>query len=223
MTSADTDDHDAAVEDVVDVQRVVQVQHLQAAQCEDTEAQRRERGDRRADGRDLLEPSERGLQGRMRRGRVLDDLAEHVVLLELAANWFAKCEGDDGDDRAGNPEQDERQIVQTLARAGIYAATSRYEPFGLAPVEAALSRCALVASDIPSFRELWDGAAIFFRNNDQESLCAALERLQSSLELRRDHGNMAYRHARQHFSAERMVAGYKNLYRSLASAQALSA
>lgn len=122
-----------------------------------------------------------------------------------------------------DPAQDERQIVQTLARAGIYAATSQYEPFGLAPVEAALSRCAIVASDIPSFRELWDGAAIFFRNNDEESLCAALERLQGSPELRRDRGNMAYRHARRHFSAERMVAGYRKLYRSLVPAQALSA
>jgi glycosyltransferase involved in cell wall biosynthesis len=122
-----------------------------------------------------------------------------------------------------DPEQDERQIVQTLARAGIYAATSQYEPFGLAPVEAALSRCAIVASDIPSFRELWDGAAIFFRNNDEESLCAALERLHGSPELRRDQGNLAYRHARQHFSAERMVAGYKNLYSSMVPAQALSA
>jgi glycosyltransferase involved in cell wall biosynthesis len=122
-----------------------------------------------------------------------------------------------------DPEQDERQIIQTLARAGIYAATSQYEPFGLAPVEAALSRCAMVVSDIPSFRELWDGAAIFFRNNDEESLCAALERLLNSPELRRDQGNRAYRHARQHFSAERMVAGYKGLYRSLVPAQALSA
>ena len=122
-----------------------------------------------------------------------------------------------------DPEQDERQIVQTLARAGVYAATSQYEPFGLAPVEAALSRCAIVASDIPSFRELWNGAAIFFRNNDEESLFAALERLQGSPGLRRDQGNLAYHHARRHFSAERMVADYKNLYRGLVPAQAISA
>jgi glycosyltransferase involved in cell wall biosynthesis len=122
-----------------------------------------------------------------------------------------------------DPEQDERQIVQTLARSGIYAATSQYEPFGLAPVEAALSRCAIVASDIPSFRELWNGAAIFFRNNDEESLYAALERLHGSPELKRDQSNLAYQHARRHFSAERMVAGYKDLYRSLVPAQALSA
>ena len=113
--------------------------------------------------------------------------------------------------------------MQTLARAGIYAATSQYEPFGLAPVEAALSRCAIVASDIPSFRELWEGAAIFFRNNDPESLSLALESLQRDRGLRLNQGNMAFRHARQHFTADRMVAAYKNLYQNLAPAQVLSA
>jgi glycogen synthase len=121
------------------------------------------------------------------------------------------------------PEQDELQIVQTLARAGIYAATSQYEPFGLAPVEAALSRCAIIASDIPTFRELWDGAAVFFRNNDAVSLCRAVESLQRDPALRRAQGNLAYLHARQSFSAERMVAGYRNIYQALLPARAISA
>jgi glycogen(starch) synthase len=122
-----------------------------------------------------------------------------------------------------DPHQDERQITQTLARAGVYAATSQYEPFGLAPVEAALSRCAIVASDIPSFRDLWEGAAIFFRNNDPESLSQALESLQRDRGFRLNQGNMALRHARQHFTADRMVQAYKDLYRKLIPAQALSA
>jgi glycogen synthase len=121
------------------------------------------------------------------------------------------------------PEQDEKQLVQTLARAGIYAATSQYEPFGLAPVEAALSRCAIVASDIPSFRELWDGAAIFFRNNQPESLRDAVKSLLGDPALRLRQANLAYRHARQHFSAERMVDGYMNLYQALVPARAISA
>jgi len=37
-----------------------------------------------------------------------------------------------------------------------------YEPFGLAPLEAALSRCAIVANDIPSLREVWGSAAMYF-------------------------------------------------------------
>lgn len=122
-----------------------------------------------------------------------------------------------------DPVQDERRIAQTLSRAGVYAATSQYEPFGLAPLEAALSRCAIVASDVPSFRELWDGAAIFFRNNDSESLLQALETLLGNRELRRNQGNLAFRHARQHFTAEQMVVGYKHLYQRLVPARALIA
>lgn len=121
------------------------------------------------------------------------------------------------------PEQDERQLAQFLARSGIYAATSQYEPFGLAPVEAALSCCAIVASDIPSFRELWDGAAVFFRNNDGESLFAALDSLVCDAGLRREYANRAYNHARQRFSADRMTEDYMDLYNTLVPARALSA
>lgn len=121
------------------------------------------------------------------------------------------------------PKQDEAQIVETLARTGIYAATSQYEPFGLAPVEAALSRCAIVASDIPSFRELWGEAAIFFRNNDPDSLLHAVERLQRDPSLRRLEGNLAYHHARKYFTSERMTDRYLDLYQTLVPARAISA
>ena len=121
------------------------------------------------------------------------------------------------------PEQDELQIARTLAGAGIYAATSQYEPFGLAPLEAAFSRCAIVASDIPSLRELWDGAAIFFRSNDAASLRDAVEGLMRDPARRRVQGNLACRHARQRFTADRMVAAYTHLYQSLVPARAVSA
>ena len=45
--------------------------------------------------------------------------------------------------------------------ATVFASMARYEPFGLAVLEAAQAGMRLVLSDIPSFRELWDGAAIF--------------------------------------------------------------
>lgn len=113
---------------------------------------------------------------------------------------------------------DERQLSMTLAKTAIYAATSRYEPFGLAPVEAALSRCAIVASDIPSFRELWEGVAIFFRDNDAQSLKEALEKLTNDAALRQTCANLAYNHARQKFHAGRMVEEYLGLYKVLAPA-----
>lgn len=118
------------------------------------------------------------------------------------------------------PQQDEKQISQLFSRSAIYAATSRYEPFGLAPVEAALSRCAIVASDIPSFRELWDGVAAFFRSDDVANLREILEHLVHDPALQQKYANLAYNHARQKFSAARMVDDYFNLYQALAPAGA---
>ena len=121
------------------------------------------------------------------------------------------------------PHQNEKQLIHLFARAPIYAATSRYEPFGLAPLEAALSRCAIVASDIPPFRELWEDAAVFFRSNDAQSLREALEPLIRNPELRLKYGTLAYNHARRKFNADRMVDDYLNVYKALAPADALTA
>jgi glycogen synthase len=114
-----------------------------------------------------------------------------------------------------DPQQDEMQLSQFLARASIYAATSRYEPFGLAPLEAALSRCAIVASDIPPFRELWGEAAVFFRSDDAADLRRTLEYLVCDPALRQRYANLAYHHARSKFSAARMIDQYLDLYHAL--------
>lgn len=120
------------------------------------------------------------------------------------------------------PQQDEKALSAIFSRAAIYGATSRYEPFGLAPLEAALSRCALVVSDIPTFRELWDGAAVFFRNDDAPHLRETLEALTSDSGLCRRYANLAYDRARRDYSAARMVDDYVELYRSLVPAGAFT-
>lgn len=52
-------------------------------------------------------------------------------------------------------------LARRLAKRPVLAASSFYEPFGLAVLEAAQAGCPLVLADIPTFRELWDGAAVF--------------------------------------------------------------
>jgi glycosyltransferase involved in cell wall biosynthesis len=93
----------------------------------------------------------------------------------------------------------------------------------LAPVEAAMSRCALICSDIPTFRELWDQSAIYFKANDASSLEREIARLQSDRELRLTYANLAYNRARQRFTADRMVDEYMKLYEAMASAGAAAA
>jgi glycosyltransferase involved in cell wall biosynthesis len=61
---------------------------------------------------------------------------------------------------------DPASMVRAYTSATVFASLARYEPFGLSVLEAALAGMRLVLSDIPSFRELWDGAAIFVRNGD---------------------------------------------------------
>jgi glycosyltransferase involved in cell wall biosynthesis len=112
-------------------------------------------------------------------------------------------------------EKSQEELRALYARAPIYVATSRYEPFGLAPLEAALSRCALVANDIPVFREVWGDAAYYFRTNDADDLARALRALHTDPAQRKLYGDLAYARARRRFSAQHMVDQYMDLYTAL--------
>ncbi len=109
----------------------------------------------------------------------------------------------------------EEEIRTVLAQASMYAACSSYEPFGLAPLEAALSRCALIANDIPSFRELWGDSALYFRTNDSDSLAETIRHLTADVELCEQYAESAYRHALRNFAVEPMINAYERLYRTL--------
>jgi len=116
--------------------------------------------------------------------------------------------------------QTESQLRTLYSRSSIFAATSRYEPTGLASIEAALSRCALVANDTPVYREMWGEAALYFERNDADSLAEVLEQLKQDQELTRLYGTRAYNRARERFTAKRMVDDYLRLYRQLRPSKA---
>lgn len=112
-------------------------------------------------------------------------------------------------------EQNEETLRTLYSESSTYAATSRYEPFGLAPLEASLSRCALVMNDIPSFREIWGDSAFYFKRNDPDSLATALQLLSEETDLCEEYGERAYSHAIKNYTAARMVDQYEALYRTL--------
>jgi len=115
------------------------------------------------------------------------------------------------------------ELRELFASASVYAATSQYEPFGLSPLEAALSGCALVMNDIPVFHELWGDSALFFRRNDPGSLAALIEELKYGPGLREQYGARAFRTACQRFTSSRMVAEYESAYHQVASPVARAA
>jgi glycosyltransferase involved in cell wall biosynthesis len=109
------------------------------------------------------------------------------------------------------------RLQRLFARAAIYALPARYEPFGLTVLEAALSECALVLGDIPTLRELWDGAALFVPPDDDDALETALLTLMNQPELAAFLAARARRRAIR-FSATSMVKRYLALYRGLMAA-----
>lgn len=103
----------------------------------------------------------------------------------------------------------EDELLQCFRESAIYICTSRYEPFGLAPLEAALCGCAVLARDIPSLREVWrDGARYFC---DPQSLSALLDEFAADPDSLCAAQRRSYRRARS-FSAEKMVKSYQAQY-----------
>jgi glycosyltransferase involved in cell wall biosynthesis len=107
------------------------------------------------------------------------------------------------------------ELRDLYARAAVYAATSRYEPFGLSPLEAAFSQCALVMNDNPVFHELWGDAAMFFRKDDPDDLTRQIEALLRNPELRREFGCRAHEAAQRKFTANRMIGEYEKIYQDV--------
>ncbi len=94
---------------------------------------------------------------------------------------------------------------RAYAEATVFASLARYEPFGLSILEAAQAGLRLILSDIPSFRELWDGAARFvpLGADPAPSLRAALA----------DTGDVRAHAAR--YTIDAMVAGTLAVHRRL--------
>jgi glycosyltransferase involved in cell wall biosynthesis len=119
--------------------------------------------------------------------------------------------------------QTEAQLRALYSRASIFAATARYEPLGMPALEAAFSRCAIIANDIPSHREIWGDAALYFRTNDAESLAETIRQLNADRPMRRAYAELAYTRARERFTTKRMIDDCLQLYRSLLSVRSAAA
>jgi glycosyltransferase involved in cell wall biosynthesis len=109
---------------------------------------------------------------------------------------------------------DDRAIALRLSARPIFVSTARYEPFGLAVLEAAQAGCALILSDIPTFRELWDGAAVFVPAEDDAALADAIDALWRDSETRARLGEAAQKRS-ETYSVEAMCAGILATYRAV--------
>lgn len=154
-------------------------------------------------------------------GRLWDEAKGFAVLDGLDAAMPVIVAGETTlEGAAGVGALSEDEVIALFRRSSVYVATSVYEPFGLAPLEAALCGCAVVANGIDSLREVWGDAAIYF--NGATELKTVLGELAASPEKLRSAQLRSLERGLE-LSAEKMVDGYVGLYEELIAVRAVVA
>jgi glycosyltransferase involved in cell wall biosynthesis len=105
-------------------------------------------------------------------------------------------------------------VMALMRRSSVFVSPSVYEPFGLAALEAARAHNALVLADIPTYRELWDGAALFADPRDAKALAAAIDRLCGDDDLRTQMADKAAERSRR-FDLSSQAEAMAGLYDGL--------
>lgn len=117
---------------------------------------------------------------------------------------------------------DEKQMGRWLAARPVFASAAVYEPFGLAVLEAAAAGCPLVLSDIPTFRELWDGVAAFADPMDADGFAELISLIVGDDFARAEMGRRAQERASR-FTVEAMAGKMASIYRGLAEGRSAPA
>lgn len=154
--------------------------------------------------------------------RTLDEAAANVKLPVYVAGSISGLAGETP--IAPNPitpnhvhflgDLSDGHLAEWLTAKPIFVSTACYEPFGMIVLEAAESGCPLILSDIPTFRELWEGAAEFVPCGDSGATAAAIEAVAGDSALRARLASAARRRARR-YTAEVMAAKVRAIYGGL--------
>jgi glycosyltransferase involved in cell wall biosynthesis len=162
-------------------------------------------------------------------GRLWDKAKNLAAICAIAADieWPIRIAGPVGSEQGTIPdatagceilgEISRDELLRQMQSASIFVSPALYEPFGLAVLEAASAGCALVLSDIPAFRELWNGAAVFFDPRDRNALEGHLRALCRD-ELGRARLQQAAAKRAGQYKLRNTVRSYRALYASLLSA-----
>ena len=154
--------------------------------------------------------------------RMLDEAAERIAVPFKAAGSQVSPDGAALSFKALQPlgMLDGAALAEYLGSRPVFASAALYEPFGLAVLEAAQAGCALILSDIPTFRELWDGAAIFVDARDAGGFAHAIEDVLHDGSARLEAGQAAQERARRYAPsamASRMAGHYAAVQRRAAA------
>ena len=105
-------------------------------------------------------------------------------------------------------------VAQVLKACDIYVHSTNSDGFGIAAGEAMAAGLPVVVSDVPGLAEVVEGAGIVFPKGDDEALARELRMLIASPDRRRQMSRASSERAR-HFSIDRIVDEYIDLYQSV--------
>jgi glycosyltransferase involved in cell wall biosynthesis len=117
-----------------------------------------------------------------------------------------------------------RDIPALLGAMDIFIFPSLWEGFGNALVEAMAAGKPIIATDIPSVREILDSgkSGIVVPPANSEAIARSLELLLSNRALAENLGNAARERALSSFTIDSTVRGYTSLYRSILEQKRIS-
>jgi glycosyltransferase involved in cell wall biosynthesis len=106
------------------------------------------------------------------------------------------------------------RLRNIMKMAKIFIMPSLYEPFGLSALEAASMGCALVLSNLDSFKEIWGDSAVYVNPDNEYEMIQVVNQLINNEELLCMYSKKACRRANE-LTSERMVNNYLSVYREL--------
>jgi glycosyltransferase involved in cell wall biosynthesis len=106
------------------------------------------------------------------------------------------------------------EMQQYMKKASVFVMPAKYEPFGLAILEAANAGCALALSNIDTLQEIWGETAAYFNPSDENEAHSVVEQLINDAEWRNAMALKSEKRAKE-FSVENMAYNYNGLYQEL--------
>jgi glycosyltransferase involved in cell wall biosynthesis len=115
------------------------------------------------------------------------------------------------------------ELAALYRDASIFVFPSLAENFPVSLLEAMAARCAIVATDLESCREVLGDAARFFAPGDVDALRRHLEELTADEAARRALGQVAARRAKEHFGWREIGRRYHELFEKVTAGAAAGA
>lgn len=159
-------------------------------------------------------------------GRIWDEGKNLNLLSEVASNlnWPVYVAGNNINPNTGKVcevanvhflgKLQPEELKIWMKRAEIFVSPTKYEPFGLAILEAAKAGCALALSNISTLKELWSGNAVFFDPKDPGEATEIINQLIENKDFRKELAAKSTAEAEK-YNAEKMGSQYYELYQDL--------